>query len=1049
MLQLLSLDRSARPQSAAEVMERLSALAGLSMDERIEVSRAYLATPTLVGREKALIAVRRRMLSLVRGDGGALLLEGAPGSGRSRLLDACVLEAKLLGAIVLRADASDGAAGDWGVARAIGTQLLELMPAEANEAARLSRNVLAHVIDGLAEGDSRPPSIPERGLLLRELRDFVLALSRPHRLLIAIDDFDRTDEPSAALLAALSHKTEKHSLMLAVTADKLNDSPSLPSLRLLRGLATQIEVEQLTAEQTEALVRSVFGDVAHLSLVAGRIHALSQGNPRATMELAQHLCDRGLARYQAGSWLLPKELDEGDLPNTLAISLATRLSGLTNDARELCELLALADGEPLTLSDYAGLTEHKDGVRVYRALDELVAARVLLADAERYRFNQRGFIAVVSESLGAERRVELHARLAHAEAIRGGDQMRLVHHLIEGGRDREAVELLVGQDIQANLPPMPLLERALAASEQLKLSARTIHVLRNALLSKAPMVLAAKTFQRELKPVLDQLEADSGLLLYRELARLAPAERLSAALTRTQERFQQTPENERVYPILDAIRELARFSGSFVSLAMQLMDIAFLETLPSLEPLMPLSPSLTVVGQIITGAHHSLRGSTVRATEIYEQVLKRIAEPDRAGFDETYHRGIRLGLHYVLGLLEASLGMSAAEQRAQLLETDREHRVQAWRVRVSLHLNQGNADEARKCLRRAELLQLQEGSAQRYLGTSAGFELLAHALTGDLIGVKRALDGVNELAQHYAGWLPVQQLGQCYYRWLQGDLHGALDALMPAVVNTKPGRHPYFCYVAAAHVNLLADVGRVDEAVGRGRPRLHRGVRARADRLARPLGAARGRAGALAPRRVRRGGRDPRASDRAERAAGHGRPLARRGLRGARADRDLDGRPPVVRALLRALCRRVQEGQEPCARGEVRAADGRGAPERRRHADPAARHRRAAGHVADRDRPRDGAEPDDGVRGSERPRALRAHDPAAELRLLRGLPVRRERRGAQQPGVAARRACRHRARGVAERVLPLGGRVGDERDRDGGRRGRGAGIGRGVALRGP
>ena len=70
------------------------------------VSRAYLATPTLVGRERALVAVRKRLLSLARGDGGALLIEGEPGSGRSRLLDACALEAKLLGAAVLRADAA-------------------------------------------------------------------------------------------------------------------------------------------------------------------------------------------------------------------------------------------------------------------------------------------------------------------------------------------------------------------------------------------------------------------------------------------------------------------------------------------------------------------------------------------------------------------------------------------------------------------------------------------------------------------------------------------------------------------------------------------------------------------------------------------------------------------------------------------------------------------------------------------------------------------------------------------------------------------------------
>jgi hypothetical protein len=817
LLQLLSLDRGTRPQSAAEVMERLCAIAGLPMEERAEVSRAYLATPTLVGREKALLGMRRRMLSLVRGEGGALLLEGAQGSGRSRLLDACVLEGKLLGAIVVRADASDAVSGDWGVAREIGGQLCELLPAEAAEAARLSRHVLAHLLDALRDGGSTVPTAPpERSLLLRELRDFVLALSRGQRLLIAVDDVDRIDEPSSALLAALADKTDKHPVMLALTSDRVGDATGTASLRLLRSVATPIEVEQLDVEQTEALLRSVFGEVDNLRLVAGRIHALSQGNPRAAMELAQHLCDRGLARYQAGSWSLPGTLDEGDLPTTLAISLAQRLMGMSRDAGELCELLALADGDPLVLLDYPALTEHGDHARVFRALDELVAARVLLADAERYRFTQRGFISVLHEAMDEPRTRALHARLADARAVRA-EPLRLAHHLMAAGRDREAVELLCGLDLHELLAPLPLLESVLAASERLGMPARMTHALRTAVVIKAPMVFAAESFRRQLGPVLDQLERDSGLRLYRELAHLPEGERLPAALAGTQERHAQTPEVDRVFPIIDAVRELAKFSASFCSLAMQLIDLDFLESLPSLEPLTPLSPSLQVVARVIDGGKQALRGRTTQSAEIHEAALRRLAEPDRAGFDETYHRGIRLGLHYMLGLLDASLGSDSAEQRAQLLEADREHRVNAWRMRLAFHLNQGNAEEARKCMRRAELLQLQEGAAQRYLGTSAGFELIAQALIGDLIGVKRALDHVAELARHYPGWRAVSLLGQCHYRRLQGDLPGALEAIEAALPLAPAGRHPYYPYVAAAHVMALLGLGKVQEAVAVGR----------------------------------------------------------------------------------------------------------------------------------------------------------------------------------------------------------------------------------------
>jgi len=816
VMQLCSLDRGARPQSAAEVMERLSGIAGLPMQERIEVTRAYLATPTLIGRERALIAMRRRMLSLVRGEGGVLLCEGDSGTGRSRLLDACVLEAKLLGTTVLRADQGDGAAEAFGVTKALCAQLLELFPSMAAEASRLSRHVISHVVTGLHVERRSSPGVPERSVLLRELRDFVLALSRGQRLVIVVDDVDRIDEQSAALLAAIAHKTDRHSVVLALSAER-DASATFAPLRLLREIAEVIEVAPLDAEQSEALLRAVFGDVANLQLVAGRVHALSQGNPRATMELAHHLVERDLARYEAGSWSLPAELGDDSLPASLAASLDARLRRLGPDARELCDLLCLAENEQLAIDDYVKLSAHGDSRRAFAALDELIAERVLNADGDRYRLSQRGFVPVLHAALTDERRRSLAGRLADRLVQNQGqaNPRKLAEHLLDAGRDLEAVELLRTLNLHEVRMPVALLERALCAAERLGLPARVCYDLRSAVLTMAPMVLATDAFHRHLPIVLAQLERDSGLHAYRELSALPPSDRLAQALSRTQARFEATPVHERVYPILDAIRELARFSASFCSLALQLFEPELFDALPSLEPLMPLSPALTLVGDVIAASKLALRGRAMPARAIYEQVLARVLEPDRAGFEETYARGFIHGLHYLLGVIDASMAISRAEEHATVLERDREHRVNAWRLRISLHLNQGDAEQARKCQRRAELLQLQEGD-QRYLGMTVGFELLAQGQIGDLIAVKRCLEPVNRLAQHYPGWRALAAIGQCYYRSLQGDAEGALAALQPALP-ALAGRHPYFCYLAAAHVSVLCDLGRVDEAIALGR----------------------------------------------------------------------------------------------------------------------------------------------------------------------------------------------------------------------------------------
>jgi tetratricopeptide (TPR) repeat protein len=230
----------------------------------------------------------------------------------------------------------------------------------------------------------------------------------------------------------------------------------------------------------------------------------------------------------------------------------------------------------------------------------------------------------------------------------------------------------------------------------------------------------------------------------------------------------------------------------------------------------PLWPSLGALGLIAARTKEWMVGRRSRGVELTEGLLEHLAAPESAGIDEIQHSRIRLVLLYSLGLFEASMGSGKTEQYAQVLEGDREHRVSAWRVRVLMHLNQGNAEEARKCLRRAELLQLQDGGEQRYLGTSSGLELIAYAQAGDLLGVKSAVEAVAVLAERCEGWQPLLRYGLCYQLWLRGDLEGAIAMLLPAFEIARPGRHPYFSIVAAAHVALLGALGRDDEALSLG-----------------------------------------------------------------------------------------------------------------------------------------------------------------------------------------------------------------------------------------
>ncbi|HEX7479397.1 MAG TPA: AAA family ATPase [Polyangiales bacterium] len=90
VMALLSLDRSRRPSSAGEVVERLTAIAGITLDDGPALRAAYLQTPKLVGRDRMVAELRKRLMQVTRGRGGCVLIEGEPGMARSRLLDRCV-----------------------------------------------------------------------------------------------------------------------------------------------------------------------------------------------------------------------------------------------------------------------------------------------------------------------------------------------------------------------------------------------------------------------------------------------------------------------------------------------------------------------------------------------------------------------------------------------------------------------------------------------------------------------------------------------------------------------------------------------------------------------------------------------------------------------------------------------------------------------------------------------------------------------------------------------------------------------------------------------
>jgi tetratricopeptide (TPR) repeat protein len=816
VMQLISLERDGRPRTAGEVVERLSAIAGLKHEDQEGVAGAYLTTPSLVDRETLVSWAQARMQSLLDRRGQTLVIEGDSGVGRTRALDVCVAEAKRVGAMVARATASDAGRQDYGVAVALARQLFMNLPPSATRLGVQERAILAHVMEELRHpGD--PQLSPERRHIQAALRDWMLGLARQHPLMFAVDDIEQVDEPSAALLAMLAHEIKRRSMIIAVT--RLHGAAEGLARDVLSRLGMTFQIAALSESRTEELVRSVFGDVDNVVGVARRVHEITRGNPRDTMQLLRHLVERGVARCERAAWLLPHELGQSDLPPSMLSVFEARASGLSTDARQLAEALALTDPATLSIEDYPKLADVVDPARLFAALGVLVQSGVLLPEGDRgnrYRFAETHASEWLEQRMAPERKRALHARLAEL-AERRGARMQRLHHLLESGQAALTISHLVAtmdaDPLEYSKQTLDLLERTVVASQELGVPEVHRLALKLRVAGVSAVIADLQVFQRYAPEVLARLRRDSGLADWEELGDgLSSSERLQTALMLAQQRYDATAEPDRGFSPFDSIRRLARLLMGYVGMSGQATDRDLIKGLPSLRPFFVLSPATAVIQSVVDGELSMEEGRVSEARKSFPGVLARIAEPDGAGIEPVIVEQMKYGITYIIAAIDASRALPSTLSFADELEKVPKYRTNAWHVRRSYYRMLGRVGKVRECQRRIELLQLRDGP-QPFRSVNFRSDLPACWLTDDITGLKSSFSAIEVESARFPRLRVLAELAHCHYHRLLGDYERAFEHLATALELAQPGCHLDWHYVSAAHVQLLTLLGRPEDAI--------------------------------------------------------------------------------------------------------------------------------------------------------------------------------------------------------------------------------------------
>jgi hypothetical protein len=836
VLSLLNLAPSRRPASAGAVIERLTAIAGFQLEEQLEVQRAFLATPSLVGRDAALQHIRRHMMRAAHGRGTTIFITGPRGVGRSRMVDACVLEAKLASALVLRCDAADGRTGDFDSARALLEQLAMELPDRVDELLRPHAEVIAHLWPPAAALDSAPQTSIDHQVLRPKLQQALLALlldvTRESFLVLASDDIDRIDEPTRALIALLADHASRRRMAVVAAADREAVDADERGLSLLRQ-GELVELEPLSLEHSERLLLSVFGDVANVRLLASRLHEVSGGLPAETMQLAQYLLDRDLIRFRDGGWLLPSNVDGDALPANVSAALRARLDGLDDSTLMLAQAIALSGKSAVSAQECGRWLDESDWAVVLRRLDALIMAQVLRLAADGYGLAQRRWAQLVLADIEPARKQALHARIAETFARQLRGEYDAAAHLLAAGKPSAAVDMLLAhaqnrvQGLHANPASLPeyvlslpatwrdTLQAAIAAAEQLGRPRHERLILNR--LQLQCMAVGAELRPDVAHAVIEQLYGDSGLRDYEALVDIAaPNERLMHALRRAQARYDQTPEAERGLPPSEAIPALTQAIAEIIGMCGVSGDLAFLQAQPSLAPLAPLSPAIAAVQRNIESTCELFAGRLAQAREGYLEILARMAAPGGIGLHASVHRYMELAITYATALVEAGCGLNTAADRLDIIERDPLFEVNAWRSRMLQALRRGDLDSAAVCDRKSERLRIRNAPVQFFDGGGVWHEAVAYAETSDVARLHETVERLDAMGARFPAWAPGAMFARGQMLLLRGSAQAAAEIFEQALAGCAAGKVLTWAAIARGYLTALGECGRVHDARERG-----------------------------------------------------------------------------------------------------------------------------------------------------------------------------------------------------------------------------------------
>jgi hypothetical protein len=799
IISLLSLEPLARPTHAAAVIDQLTAIAGLEPEAHEQAAESYLSSGQFVGRGEEHAWLRQRLARALEGKGTEVVVEGASGIGKTRLLHELTVEAQLKGAIALRADAQASSRA-FGVAAALGVQLLTALPDGARRAAGTDAALLAHLSPDLASKLEAAPTAslsedpPERRARFQTaLHDWFSNVAAQHTLLVAVDNVQSADDNSAAFLVGLGHEARHAHLMLLVTQTTGDEVLAPVPLRALRKRAARLKLAGLTEHACEELVCSLFGSVANTGRLAKLLYDKSAGNPQLCMDIAQLLVKRKIAKYVEGGWVLPLEFAANELPSRLEELLRDKLAALGPEARTLCEALSI-HAQRVAIERCLSLVPGMDERAVYLALDELVADEIVLVEDGCYGFRQQALRESVLRQMDEARRKSLHRQAAEGLLANPEQSVELrmeaARHLLEAGEEVRGADLLAGatreflkhQGVESVEQIVQAIDTALALYEKQKRSKYEIASLLFPLMSLAFFVdwrVTLKHGERAIDLGLDI----TGLGLAQRLSRFLPDKlALGLGLVVAAIRFGVQQLRGLKFNLIEAIEGFCSLVPATVGTQNIVFDLDATERFThKLEPLKLFGKGhiASIMYDFADAQYLMSFGKEKQATELLEELRRIFPDPAiKKVLGEAFWKAMYGGILFSIGIVYPyEFGGRALEIAREMEELGvRVWAMAAEEVRMLHHALRGESEAVQRCRERVELFAIQ-GSTTWQADIFWPILLMDSEIrAGDAIAVRTIREQLSRRAKDHPSLQAFADIAHASYLALRGEHTAAIAA---------------------------------------------------------------------------------------------------------------------------------------------------------------------------------------------------------------------------------------------------------------------------------